>query len=337
MVKKLLKLACAGLTALAILCFFCAVYNRTPMYRPSTLGNTDFVWPGGAAWSQMIEGISHGRFDAWGFNNPAVREDPDILLLGSSHMEGTYVNQDRLLTVQLEKLLEGRATAYNMGISGCHLPQTLQSLPKTLEVYENPPGLILIESHDLYLSQEQVSSILEGTIPSIFTPKPGWLRPILSLPYLRLMAQQKNLGLLNLLNPPRKPAPAEVYEEDRTLLPPDAAEGGVYDPIFQQLQALQQQYGVTFLIFYQPTEELQKDGSVIFPQDPRVLVFEQKCRDYGIAFLNMTESFETMYTRDHRLPHGFITGRIGTGHLNADGHEAIARAVFDWICQQEGK
>ena len=41
----------------------------------------------------------------------------------------------------------------------------------------------------------------------------------------------------------------------------------------------------------------------------------------------MTQDFENMYLVNHRLPHGFITGKIGEGHLNADGHAAIAKSL----------
>ena len=329
------KILGAGITAAAILCVFSFFYYRTPMCVASTLGNTDYVWPANSSWSQMVEGISHGKFDAWGFHNPQVTENPDILLLGSSHMEATYVSQEELLTVQLEKLLGGRASAYNMGISGCHLPQTLQYLPKTLEVYDTPPRLILIEAHDLYLSEDQVTEILEGSIPSIFAPKPAWQEPIYALPYLRLLAQQKNLGLFTLLNPPRRPRPQETFELPGEPLPEDAPEGRVYDPLFDYLKELQHEYGVKFLIFYQPKEELQKDGSALFLRDPWIQVFSRKCREYGIAFLDVTEQFEQMYRQEHLVPHGFSTGLIGSGHLNANGHRAIAQAVYGWILAQE--
>ena len=336
-IKNLLRILGAGITAFAILCVLCFFYYNTPMCVPSTLGNTDYVWPANALYIQMTEGISAGRFDAWGFNNPWVVEEPDILVLGSSHMESTYVPQEKLLSEQLARGLEGRAAVYNMGISGCHLPQTIQYLPKTLEAFEKPPRLLLIEAHDLYLSQEQVQQILSASVPSIFAPKPRWLEPILGLPYLRLMAQQKNLGLLNLLNPPRKPVPEELASLPVDPYPEDVPEGNAYDPVFSFLQELQEAYGVQILIFYQPTEELQKDGSVFYAQDPWVRVFEGKCREYGVEFLNMTDKFYEIYESEGWLPHGFVTGRIGSGHLNAYGQQAIAEEVLDWISRKEGR
>ena len=334
-VKKILKFLGAGIVAFGILCGLSSLYYLEPMHQPSKLKNTDFVWPAHAPWIQMLEGISWGRFDGWGFNNPEVISQPDVVVLGSSHMEAKYVRQDQLLSCQLEKLLGDGTTVYNMGISGCHLPQTLQYLPQTLEAFSAAPGLLLIETHDLTLSQEQIDQILSGEVPSIFENASPLKQKIMGLPYLRLLAYQKNVGLLNVLNPPRKPEDPGVFTPPGEPLSPDSPEGKRYDPLFSWLKQLQDSYGVEILFFYQPTEELQKDGSVFYPQDPMVRVFAEKCRENGMGFLNLTDEFEKIYHRDHLLPHGFTTGKIGTGHLNAVGHQAIAHAVFDWI-QKEG-
>lgn len=335
--RKILKVLASGLAAFAILCCLMCGYCLSPMFTESRFGNTDFVWPAHAPWFQMVEGISWGQFDDWGFNNPQVIENPDILVLGSSHMEATYIMQEELLSSQLQQLLGGEATVYNMGISGNNLMKSLQYLPRTLEIFEDGPDLILIEANAFGMTQEDVSRILNGEIPSIYAPKPDWQKPILGLPALRLLAKQKNLGLFKLLNPPRKPAPAVDYELPGEPLPADSPEGEVYDPLFSYLKDLQDSSGTQILIFYQPTEELQKDGTVFFPQDPMVRVFEKKCRDSGIGFLDLTGKFQDLYSREHLLPHGFITGRIGTGHLNAHGHRAIAEAVNQWIQERKGE
>ena len=66
----------------------------------------------------MTEGIAHGRFDANGYNNLAVIENPNILLLGSSHMEAVNVNQDENIAFLLANELNGTHSVYNLGISG---------------------------------------------------------------------------------------------------------------------------------------------------------------------------------------------------------------------------
>lgn len=53
----------------------------------------------------------------------------------------------------------------------------------------------------------------------------------------------------------------------------------------------------------------------------------------------MTNSFENMFYEDHHVPHGFVTGRIGSGHLNEYGHAAVADLLYDAILglEEDGK
>ena len=55
----------------------------------------------------------------------------------------------------------------------------------------------------------------------------------------------------------------------------------------------------------------------------------------GITFLDLTQDFLDAYESEHILPHGFVNTAAGEGHLNAEGHEIIARALYE-IIQQEG-
>ena len=282
---------------------------------------------------QLNEGISWGRFDEQGFCNPQVVENPNILILGSSHMEGTYMRHDQRLAGQLQQLLGPKARVYNMGISGHDLKKCLQYLPKTLAVYEEPPKLIIIEASDVLMTEEEVQQVLDGTIPSAYHPKPQWMAPILTMPFLLQMARQTSQGLIQLLNPPRKPVPAEASDDFE--ISPEPVDGSVYDPLFQYLQDLTQPLGVQVLIFFHPGGYLQEDGSVFFPKGAGVEEFSQKCREYGVGFLDLTEKFQQVYQEKHLLPHGFMTSRVENGHLNAAGHQAAAEEIVRWIRQKE--
>ena len=335
LLKKAVTVLCAFLSAFLILCLLVRCYHRGPGYEPNPLENTDFVWTPGGSWFHVHEGVSWGRMDDRGFNNPTAVQNPDIVIVGSSHMENTYVTQDRLLSVQLQNRLGDRATVYNMGISGGRLSNSLSYLPKTLEAFEKPPRLILMEAFELGLTEQTVQQILDGEIPSIYHPTSSWKGFLLQFPYVGKLLTQMNLGLWDLLNPPRKPAPAPIYEPPTELLPADAPEGQIYDPIFARLRELKETYGTEILIFYYPSEDIREDGSLNYPQDPWLLVFQKKCRENGIGFLNVTENFYELYEQEHKLPHGFITGEIGAGHLNGDGLRTIADAICQWIREKE--
>ena len=85
------KLILAGITAAVILSAIMFAYDILPVHYENTKGNTDFTWEPNGIWVKMTEGISFGKFDSDGFNNPQVIHNPDIVIVGSSHMEATNV------------------------------------------------------------------------------------------------------------------------------------------------------------------------------------------------------------------------------------------------------
>ena len=98
-----------------------------------------------------------------------------------------------------------------------------------------------------------------------------------------------------------------------------------------------QESNAKLIIMYHPTGVLQEDGSASFGEnDPYLAMFDSKCQQYGISFVDMTKPFMQMYDQEHKLPHGFITGKIGSGHINADGHAKIAEELAKCIAGLEG-
>ena len=85
--KQLGKMIGAAIVAVIILSVIISVYSTSPLRVENPQGNTDYVWKPDSIWANMSEGVSFGRMDANGFNNLEAIENPDIVLLGSSHIE----------------------------------------------------------------------------------------------------------------------------------------------------------------------------------------------------------------------------------------------------------
>lgn len=331
-IKSICRIFFAGIVSVAILCILFTFYSLMPVHTSSELGNTDYVWPANSSWIKITEGIAWGTFDAQGFNNLQVIDNPDILLLGSSHMEATNIMQNQTVSYHLQTTLGNEKKIYNMGISGHHFAKILQYLPASLSLYDTPPEVIIIETSSVNLSPETVSSILNRTIE--FTPShdTGIIATLQRLPFLRLIYQQLQWGLFDLLFPTgaiyAEKTSSDINSNNEHL------DGSHYDILFDYIVNLQEQYDTDIIIFYHPTGKLQEDGSVDFQQDTNLKIFSDKCNENGIAFLDMTDSFYEMYKDEHKLPHGFITGLVESGHLNADGHAIIARDLCDLIKAQ---
>jgi hypothetical protein len=63
------------------------------------------------------------------------------------------------------------------------------------------------------------------------------------------------------------------------------------------------------------------------PDWPLVSQFAASCRDAGIDFINLHESFVRHYDATGEFPRGFPNSRPGDGHLNVVGHRLIAETL----------
>jgi len=105
---KIIRFLLAGVVAIVILSAILAFYTLLPVRILNPRGNTDYIWPNGSYYFKTSEGIGWGRFDANGFNNSSVIDSPDILVLGSSHMEGTNLLQSENVSAVLNDIFENR-------------------------------------------------------------------------------------------------------------------------------------------------------------------------------------------------------------------------------------
>ena len=205
--KWITKCTLAGITAFAILCFIFACYVFTPVHTENPNGNTDYIWPANTLWFKMTEGISWGRFDANGYNNFQVVDNPDILILGSSHMEATDVPQDRNTAHYLAQELDNAYTVYNMGISGHNFPKVCSLLSKNLELYQKAPKYIVIETSSVNITPNYADALIQGTVDFIPSNDKGIVAVIQRLPFARLAYLQVKDGLLDLFQPEKDVSP----------------------------------------------------------------------------------------------------------------------------------
>ena len=98
-----------------------------------------------------------------------------------------------------------------------------------------------------------------------------------------------------------------------------------------------QAHGVQLIIVYDPVIYADETGAGGTDTDPADLAaMETACRENGILFLDLTDSYLAGYNGQHKLPYGFANTRPGSGHMNRWGHGLFAQAVFDTISDREG-
>lgn len=320
LLKLFFKIIAAGLTAVLILSGILTFYNRKPVHLSNEGGFTDYVWESGGFWIDMSEGTAWGRYDANGYNNLSVVENPDIVIMGSSHMEAVNVLQTQNAATLLSEALAGKYTVYNMGTSGHTMFKVSQYLPDYLASRETPPKAVIIETATIEIKPQDVEQVLTHTVE--FTPSydSGPIVLLQKLPFLRNLLHQIDDGLLRLFMPSNtENTPVETEE---------VVDQESYDTMFGYLRNLQDQYGTRIILVYHPSESFHKDGTMEFPYFPlHRIAFAETAQRYGISYLDLGDVFEDMFYKEHRTPHGFVNTLPEFGHLNAYGHAAFADAV----------
>ena len=336
----------AFIIAFIVLSLIVSVYSLNPLRKKNPQENTDYVWESDALWINMSEGVSFGIMDANGFNNLEVIENPDIIMLGSSHIESKNVNQNENTVYYLSENFSDRYSVYNMGISGHTFYKVCQYLPITISLYQkNTPKYVVIETNNIDLTEEGVDSVLSRTVEKTPVYDSGLMATLQKNPAFRLFYHQLDSGMLEILFPELTKTKLNqnddkaATKEDSVAIyanTADTVDVTPYDKLMSYLGNLENQYDTNIIIFFHPCEKLNTDGSLSFTNNQNTVVFSEYAEKYGITYIDMTESFTQMYYEDHYVPHGFMTGEIASGHLNKYGHKAIADRIYDAIVGMEG-
>lgn len=199
--KNVLKFIMAGLVAIVILHVIFCFYSLLPVHIANPDKNTDYVWEPNSCWIKMTEGISWGRFDAKGFNNMQVIPEPDIIVLGSSHMEATNIMQNSNISFLLNKKLNGKYSVYNMGISGHNFFKICQYISNNIELYNKPPKIIILETSTIEISEQNVKSVINSSVEYTPSYNKGIIGLLQKITVFRLLNQQIEHGLMNLFMP----------------------------------------------------------------------------------------------------------------------------------------
>jgi hypothetical protein len=273
----------------------------------------------------MTEGFSWFKMDDDGFNNAASNnigsQQPDILLMGSSHMEGVEVAVEENTGYLLNKLAPSYST-YNIGISGHTIYNCVNNM-QSAETEYAPTKYIILETDTVKLDIEKMLLVINGEYPHI---------------------QSYDSGMLYLLQK-YIPAAKSIYkavDEWRSSLNGDATENAkvelensddqdlYYNTLDSFLQKAAADANGKLVIFYQPETKIDETGNLVENNDREYRdLFASACDTAGIKFIDMTDDFRKLYEDEHILAHGFTNTAVGVGHLNKYGHQVIAETLVD--------
>lgn len=325
------KAAIAGVAALLLLCLWCSFYYNVPIHYTNETGATEYKWESNKFFRKGTEGFAFGRTNNDGFNNQqdyTPGEAIDILLMGSSHVEGMNVAPAENAAAVLNRLFAGEKYTYNIGTSGHTLIYCLSNLEAALDTYA-PGSYVVIESRTISFETEELEALVEGRVSPIPSRTGGLVELLQRAPYLRLL-YTKYLKDTARESDVTTEAPVE-HQEDMARMT------ALLQSALAAAAESCRSRGVTLLLVYDPVVYTNETGAGYTETNPADLAaMETACHGNGIQFVDLTASYLAGYNGQHKLPYGFANTSPGMGHMNAWGHGLFAQAVYDAIREREG-
>jgi hypothetical protein len=321
--KNIVKFILAGITAFGALNILCFIYYNLPVHLTSKTGTTDYIWESNAHYSKMTEGYGYGKMNNEGYNNidNYNKQSIDILIMGSSQMEGTNVPQILTTATLLNKLFSTKYV-YNIGISGHDFPHIVNNFETAVKFYE-PNGYVIIEIGSLQFNAQALEESIKENLKRIPSYNNKIMFLLQKIPYLRLLYSQYKYftGKDDDDSPQQSNIVSDMAGYSVTL-----------DAVMNKLHLVSTEHGIKTIIFYHPHFSLDNNISIFENTDYEHLkIFERSCFNNNIVFISMANAFIEGYKKDHTLPHGFFNTAVGAGHLNRNGHKIIADELFQQI------
>lgn len=319
------KVMLAGVIAFSILTFLSLFYYRLPAHETCPDGATDYHWQPDYFLVEAMEGIGWGRTNNEGYINSIDYHtgDPiDILIMGSSHMDGWQVPANDKTVIILNSLLPDK-TVYNIGIAKHDFLSCFQNLPAAVKKYE-PKKYIIIETDSIQFSTSELSQVLSGERAELPSYESSILGILEHIPYLRILNRQLTL-FLNSANDKN----ADIVPVPHAPVVEDASSCVLLSSLLSEMADTAASSGAKVIIAYHPSITLNKDGSLHFKTKPdEENAFGVLCEENGIYFLSMQDRFQVEYDDNHILPYGFVNSAVGSGHLNKHGHRMMAEELY---------
>ena len=324
--KAVIKTIVAGIFSILLLSSFSFIYKYTPGRVITSESATDYKWESNGFMNTMEEGFSWLLMDKNGYNNVCTFEQNDILILGSSHMEGVQVSRTENMAYVLNKLLDDR-TVYNLGISGHEIYNCVANLRYAITQFK-PNEYIIIETDSVLLSEEKMQEVIDESLPEIASRTGVFSIICKYLPAVKLIALQFSNWI---------DVEENIYNDSQPLsaICIDEEYVGVLTRFLQKARA-DASDDCRIIIFYHPKSSIDKDGQIVMMnEDEAISIFEYCCKKEDIIFVDMTEDFLELFNQYHLLAHGFINSGVGRGHLNKNGHDVTAHRLAEVIMGEQ--
>ena len=336
-VVYLLKCALAAVISIVLLSLFSLVYYNPPIVIEQADGITNSKFIPNYRWSFMLEGVGFGKTDSLGYNNAYYDDctNPDIVFMGSSHLEGLQVSQKENCVYVLNEKFDKDDLSYNdfkclnLGTSGHFFGVSANNFKYVAEKF-NGAKYIVIEVSEIKFSPSELDDIIEGKFHQPMEKKGFIAETARKIPFIRLMYKKFN-----------ESSPADNNTSNEENVSTEADEDlSVYSEkmniVLAGISEISKENGVIPIIVMHEQFWEESDGSIVTITDDKYnKAFENCCDVNGIKLIDITPVMIENYKEKYEFSYGFSNTAPGEGHLNRNGHRIMAETVYTHINEME--
>ena len=343
--KKTILFICkcfvAAVISLVVLSLVSMVYYNPPIAAEQPDGITNHKYVPDAKWSFMLEGYGNGKTDNIGYNNAYYSDssNPDIVFVGSSHLEGLQVPQDYNCVYLLNQMFDtddssdNNFKCLNIGISAHFFEVTASNYQYIADKFKDAK-YIVIEVFDARYSPDVLDGIIKDEFHSPME-KRGFLREtLLKVPYVRLLYKKlnetmsANQSVANVESdvdtPSDKKSEISVYTEKMNI-------------VLSEIYEISAENNIVPIILMHERFFENEDGDIILENDiDYKKAFKECCETNNIKVIDVSSEMVAEYKENYNLSYGFSNSAPGEGYLNKTGHRIVAETVYKHINEMEG-
>lgn len=331
----LFKCIIAGIISITLLSMFSLIYYNPPIaiQQPDLI--TNFKFKENSNWSYMLEGFGHGKTDKLGYNNAYYMDcsNPDIVFVGSSHLEALQVPQEDncvyLLNEKFDKdtLPHNDFKCLNLGVSAHAFEVSLSNFEYVIDKYKEAK-YIVIETSNVEFSPTMLDEIAEAKFHAPEEEKSFIEKMALKVPYFRLLYKKINEATA---------AKKEVVVATNDFNNNDI---NVYidkmNVILNKVAKLSAENNIKPVVLMHQRFWKDSDGNIITEnKEMYINAFKECCENTGIKVIDVTKPMIDRYKTNFDFSYGFSNTSPGEGHLNKTGHRIIAEEVYQSINEME--
>lgn len=335
-VKILFKCIIASTISIILLSMFSLIYYNPPVAIQQPDFITNFKFKENSKWSYMLEGFGHGVTDNLGYNNAYYTDctEPDIVFIGSSHLEALQVPQEDNCVYLLNEKFDKDNLSYNdfkclnLGISANAFEVSVSNFPYVIDKYKDAK-YIVIETSNVKFSPTMLDDIAEGKF-HVPEEEKGFAHKIArSIPYIRFI--NKKINEANTAKADIEPLANDLNADDDINIYIDKM-----NAILHELSEKSAENDIKLVVLLHQRFWEDTDRNIITENSAKYIdSFKECCENNNIKVIDVTKEMIEVYKKDFDFSYGFSNTAPGEGHLNKTGHRIIAEEVYKNINEME--